>query len=159
MSKEIQLTLGLTALVDDEDYKRLSDGYKWQARYNSDGIKVYASRTRDKKTEIMHRIILKITDRSLHVDHINGDGLDNRKENLRICDRAKNGQNRIKHKMGTSNFKGVSWHKRSEKWQSRITIDKKTKNLGSFDSEIDAATAYNEAALLHFGEFALLNKL
>jgi len=92
------------------------------------------------------------------IDHINGFKGDNRIDNLR---EATNGQNKANtpKKIGlSSKFKGVFWHKSAKKWNSSIRINRKTKHLGSFHEESAAAQAYNEAAIKHFGEFALINK-
>jgi hypothetical protein len=94
------------------------------------------------------------------VDHINGDTLDNRRENLRVCTRKENNQNC--NKRGTlpkSKYKGVVWVKKVGKWKAQIKSDKKTIYLGYFKDELLAAKAYNSAAILYFGEFARQNKI
>lgn len=95
----------------------------------------------------------------LVVDHINHNGLDNRKANLRLATRTQNSWNRRKVKTikCTSRFKGVSWHKYEKKWQARIQVNKMRKTIGYFDDEIEAAKAYDEAAKKYHGEFANLN--
>lgn len=105
----------------------------------------------------MHRVIMEVSD-EYKVDHINHDTLDNRRENLRICKQEQNLRNRIKKGDFSSIYKGV--HKcgrRKEKWQATISFSKKHIYLGRYESEIDAACAYDVAAIKHFGEFALLN--
>ncbi len=106
----------------------------------------------------MHREILGLDhgDRR-QVDHINGDGLDNRKENLRICDTSKNVINRSIGKINTSGYKGVNWRKKSKKWVARIGFNNKRIYLGDFNNKEDAARAYDTAALKYYGEFAKLN--
>jgi hypothetical protein len=92
----------------------------------------------------------------MEIDHINGDGLDNRRENLRICNHQQNSGNQGP-RGGSSRFKGVCWHKNHRIWAAFIGIDFKQKHLGHFHTEEEAARAYDVAALEHFGEFAKLN--
>lgn len=101
----------------------------------------------------MHKIIMPGSE----IDHKNGDGLDNRKENLRVCSRSQNLFNRRKHSKSSSSYKGVSWNPLHKKWHSRIMKNKKQINLGYFDKEIDAAIAYDESAKKLFGEFCHTN--
>lgn len=94
------------------------------------------------------------------IDHKNGDGLDNRRENLRVCSRLENNRNQRKSKRPlTSKYKGVSWDKKSKKWLAHISIMNKCKYLGVFSDEWEAALAYNKAAEEKFGEFACLNEI
>ncbi len=153
--KTIPLTQGKVAIVDDEDYEELSK-YNWSALRGGSGV-YYARRKKDKKMLIMHRIILNAKYGEM-VDHINHNGLDNRKENLRICTNSQNQMNR-KRNIGVSKYKGVHWSKHSNKWRARITKNGKNAHLGLFGSEKDAARAYNKKATILFGEFALLNDI
>ena len=115
----------------------------------------------------MHRVVVEnALGRQLKsdelIDHINKRGLDNRRENLRVVDSVQNALNRKKQKtynksQTSSKYKGVGWRKSHTKWVSYITINYKQISLGYFDSEIEAAKAYDEAALKYFGEFATLN--
>ena len=91
------------------------------------------------------------------VDHINGNRSDNRVENLRWVTKAQNGMNSKKRINSTSIYKGVSRMMRDGRWEARIKVDGKSKNLGHFDDEEDAARAYDKAAREHFGEYALIN--
>ena len=91
------------------------------------------------------------------VDHINGDPLDNRRINLRLCSRAENARNRRAQKDGTSHFKGVWFVKRRSTWGAGISIDGQTRHIGYFANEADAAAAYDNAARRLYGEFAALN--
>ncbi len=93
------------------------------------------------------------------VDHINGNPLDNRRENLRICENAENNRNKGLTKASTSGYKGVSLYKRSGTWRAYIVTNYKQKHLGTFDNPIDAAKAYNVAAIKFHGEFARLNDI
>lgn len=94
---------------------------------------------------------------NLSVDHINGNTLDNRKENLRIVTHSQNTKNRTKSKNKTSKFKGVNFCKRSKKWRVRIKVEYKSINLGYYTNEIEAAIAYNKAAKKYFGKYAKPN--
>lgn len=91
------------------------------------------------------------------VDHINHNGLDNRKANLRIATFSENRRNSRKAKDTSSKYKGVSWHKNNKKWHAGININGRRKHLGSFDDEIQAAKAYDEVARKYHGEFSSLN--
>jgi hypothetical protein len=93
------------------------------------------------------------------VDHINGNGLDNRKSNLRLCERHENALNRVINYNNVSGYKGVSWFKPIKKWRAQIQYKKVVYYLGCFNKRIDAAKAYNAAALKYHGEFANLNKI
>jgi len=106
----------------------------------------------------MHRQVMEVTDGKM-IDHINHNGLDNRKANLRQATSAENNRNRQKFKKTrySSRFKGVSWNSGHEKWSARIDFNGKQKNIGYFDDEIEAAKAYDTAAKKFHGEFAVLN--
>lgn len=154
--KEIALTRGKVALVDDEDYEYLA---KWKWHVDNNGyarrnVRVCIGRQR---AVIMHRELAGVTSSTVDVDHINRDKLDNRRCNLRPCTRRENALNVGKRKRATSRFKGVHWVKHVRKWQARITVHQATQNLGLFSHELDAARAYNKAAQKHFGRFAYLN--
>lgn len=97
--------------------------------------------------------------KEMQVDHINGDRLDNRKDNLRICTEKQNRQNRKKISGKTSKYKGVHWNKLNKNWRARIIINDKSIDLGSFKKEIQAAKVYNKAALTYFKEYAKLNRI
>lgn len=141
-------------MVDDEDYGWLSE-HKWSAGQTIWG-QWYAHRRSNKHFVKMHRIILNAPD-GLQVDHINGDGLDNRRSNLRLATSCQNNQNRRSILVGTtSKFKGVSWHPHG-RWQARIRSGIKTYYLGSYDNEEAAARAYDVKARELFGEFARTN--
>lgn len=151
MSKQIALSKGLYATVDDQDYDWLSE-LTWYATSHN-----YAT---NKKLTAMHRAIMERCGhqiKGLFIDHINGNRLDNRRENLRICNPKQNGANSRKIAPATSQYKGVSWHKQSKRWQAIIRIDGVSKYLGLFNFEDDAAVAYNDAARKAWGEFAYLN--
>lgn len=151
MAKEIQLTQGKVAIIDDDDFEKISK-FKWHYEHG------YAMGTIDKrKRAYMHRFITDCPIGKV-VDHVNGDTLDNRKSNLRICSQRQNAVN-INKNRGTSKFKGVTLRVDKKKWQASITVNYKSIYLGSFDTEIEAAQAYNNAALEFFGKYASLNTI
>ncbi len=155
---EVKLTRGLVAIIDVEDLELVSQ-FKWYATrgQNTD----YATRKQRvgdrQKTVILHRFLLSAPS-GMHVDHINGNGLDNRRENLRLCTLSDNLKNRQKPKGCRSEFKGVSKNRDGspKPWRATIQIDKKPR-VKSFPNEIEAALWYDKMAMEHFGEFANLN--
>lgn len=155
MSKMISLTKGYSAIVDDEDFEEISK-WKWCAFDHSTRNTVYAGRaTRNgsaKATVHLHRQILRAK-RGEVVDHINGDGLDNRRSNLRITDKTGNARNRSVQANSRSGYKGVNikrGRKSGRAYSAHIT-------LGSFFTPEEAALAYNKWATLIHGEHARLN--
>lgn len=107
----------------------------------------------------LHRLIMGFPENIL-IDHINGDSSNNRRNNLRICTNQQNVMNKKKPSLGkTSIYKGVSWHRRVKKWHAAICLNQKDIHLGYFNYEVDAAKAYNHAAVKYFGEFARLNEI
>jgi hypothetical protein len=155
--KKIELTQGKFAIVDDGDFEKLNK-YKWHV--HKSGYRFYAERNERRGfgriTAKMHREITNAPN-DMYVDHIDGDGLNNTRSNLRVCTNAQNQYNSRKPSNNTSGFKGVSWHKRNKKWLARIKVNNKQNNLGYFDSLIEAAQAYDEAAKRYYGTFANLN--
>jgi len=157
--KTIALSQGKVALVDDRDFEWLNQ-WKWHALKH--GHTYYAVRNsrsdyRGKRTLIaMHREILGLTSDSIETDHANRNGLDNRRENLRKATRLENNRNQ-KGRKGSSCYKGVSWKTSSRGWVAQIQVEKKKIHLGSYKKEIEAARAYDRAAIKYFGEFAYLN--
>lgn len=153
--KKIPLTRGQFALVDDSDFEWLSQ-YKWSALLKHPKIGYWIATTTIKNKKIsMHRLIMNAS-KDKEIDHKNHNGVDNRRQNLRICTHAENQQNKNSVR-GTSRFKGVVWHKLVRKWMSHIGFNCKTIHLGYFNNEIDAALAYDKAAKELFGEFAYTN--
>lgn len=158
--KTIPLSGGYTAIVDDDDYERVCR-YKWYPQYLNGEVR-YAKHASVKNcyhTQFsLHRFIMgcKKGDGKV-VDHINGNGLDNRKCNLRICTQAKNRLNARGKVKSTSRYKGVSWNTRQRKWYATTRYNGKYRLIGTFDDEEEAAIAYNVAVQLFYGEYAYLN--
>ena len=151
--KEIPLTKGQTALVDDIDFQRLPPG-KW---YSSNG---YAAKRiggrKDGRIILLHRFVMNVLDNpTVQIDHINGVRADCRRANLRKCTHLENCRNksgRTKNK-----YKCVSWDKKSQRWETYIGMNGKKIGLGYFDDQDEAARFYNIKAKQFFGEFAKFN--
>jgi hypothetical protein len=154
--KTIPLSQGRVAIVDDRDFETLNR-YKWYAQ--KIGNTLYAARhaTGRHRTIYMHRQIPGITDPGIFVDHRNGNGLDNRRQNLRLATKTENARNRPAPKNNTSGFKGVHWHKQGNAYRARIKVNGKNIHLGLFPTPTEAARAYDQAARKYFGEFARTN--
>ena len=158
--KEIKLSqLGknkdeYVALVDDDDFESINQ-YKWSVIkapntfYAMRGTMVNGKRI----TQYMHDLILD----GKGIDHIDRNGLNNKRSNLRLCTISENGMNRRKQDNASSIYKGVSFHKRDKRWMAHIKINGKKIHLGNFDTEVEAAKAYNDKAISLFCEFANLN--
>lgn len=149
--KQIPLTKGLSALVDDEDYEELMK-FKWCAHSHG-----YAKRDeggrKSKRVIYMHRVVARAMEGD-HVDHINGNKLDNTRANLRICTHQENCCNRGVQSNNTSGAKGVSLLKSTGRYMARIKQYGKSKYLGVFATPEEANAAYAKAAKEHFGEFS-----
>lgn len=159
--KQIPLTKGLFALVDDEDFEWLSAS-KWHAHKDhntKDTYYAYRKHPEKNSTQAMHRIILGISDPTILIDHRNGNTLDNQRHNLRICSHAENLRNMKLNSKNTSGFKGVNFLKDSGLWRARITYKGQRIILGHFNTAEEAAHAYNEACLTYYGEFARPNNI
>jgi len=162
-AKLLPLSQNKFAIVDADDYDRLNK-YKWcvsRARHTNyamrrtKGKRVKGKRV-NRKLVLMHRFIMNAP-RHLVVDHRNHNGLDNRRENLRLCTRAENSRNRRPFRLNGSKYKGVSWDKERKLFVASIRCNGKYYHLGRFKSEIKAAKAYDKKARELFGEFAYLN--
>lgn len=152
--KEINLTKGMVAIVDDDDFDRLNE-FNWYACKCGDLY--YARRCYRIKgknvTTYMHRFILNAK-KDDKVDHKNHNTLDNQKNNIRICKEYENRANQSVQKRSSSKYLGVSWSRKESKWIAQIGKNKKNLRIGCFDTEIEAALAYNNKALKLHAEFA-----
>jgi hypothetical protein len=154
----ITLTQGYYAIVDKEDYDELNrhSWYVWKSNRN-----FYASRTDystgKQKTILMHRQIIGLTDRKQEIDHIDHDGLNNKRSNIRVVTHAQNLHNMRPNKNSSSKYKGVCWNKNLCKWQAGIEVSQRKIHLGLFHDEEEAAKAYDKKAVELFGEYSCLN--
>jgi hypothetical protein len=160
--KEIPLSQGYVALVNNEDYEELNR-FKWTALVcrSAHRLQVYAYRNikingKVVTTLLMHRVLLGV-ECPKEVDHRDGNGINNQRYNLRACTRSQNCGNARHRPGGTSPWRGVSWSTERKKWLAVIFKDGKRRQLGRFKHEYNAAQAYNFAAEELFGEFARLN--
>lgn len=160
----IELTKGFTAIVDDQDGDLAA--YNWFAILHKSSSVVYAARKVIGKKVKLHRIILErklghAIPPGMHTDHIDGNGLNNQRENLRLATCSQNKANAKPYNRNghALRFKGVCYHRRIKKWQAYIGGIGNKINLGYFITEEDAARAYNDAAKERWGEFARLNEV
>jgi hypothetical protein len=145
-------------MVDDSDFKSLMDcKCRWSAsNYSRNSKTIYVTARIDGKRVPMHRVILNAPD-GMEVDHIDGNGLNNQRSNLRLVTTQQNSWNRGIKSTNKSGYKGVCFRKASNMWRSSIWLNGKYISLGSFFCLIKAAKAYDTAAIKYFGEFARLN--
>ena len=157
MNKLISLTQGFFAIVDEQDYESLSQ-FKWTVKINP--TNTYAYRKDGGKTIHMHRVVLEAKHEEI-CDHINGNGIDNRRKNLRLCTMSQNMANSKLGAQNTSGYKGLL--RRNGRWVARICFKtngkKNSKWLGTFNTKRDAAIAYNTALRKIHGSYARLNKI
>lgn len=148
------LSNGLEALIDDADVELIRTYRPWHA--SPDRQTTYARAFPTPSGIQMHRLILAPLPHET-VDHINGNGLDNRRLNLRIVNLQQNAANRKKYPGKTSRYKGVVWSRHARQWRATIGVNRKSIHIGYFRAESDAAAAYDAAARRYFGEYALVN--
>lgn len=149
--REISLTQGKVAIVDDEDYEWLS---RWKWFYGCGGYAGRHFRLNGKHNYLsMHRTILEVPP-GMEIDHKNRNRLDNRRENLRVCTRSQNEANRGIFPNNTSGIKGVSWDKVNKKWRAAIVHNCKYIHIGRYGNIEDASAAFEIKAKELFGEFA-----
>lgn len=146
--KEIKLTQGKVALVDDEDFEYLNQ-WKWHARRGNCGYTFYAGRqvrvfANKQKLIHLHVAILGNPQKGMVCDHIDGNGLNNQRINLRYVTIRQNTQNNV-HRVKSSKYTGVSWDKKNLKWQSKIAVNGKCKALGRYVLEEEAFNVYRQA--------------
>lgn len=154
---------GKIVLLDPEDLERISK-YNWRGYCDRGKYGTYFQCSINKKTTKLHRFILGVTDPKISIDHINRNTFDNRKCNLRICEKgAQNAINRPKQRNNTTGYKGVFQRKdkylKEPVYRAAIRVEQRLLHLGHFKDPKDAAKAYNEAAKKYFGEFAYLNPI
>jgi len=152
--RRIPLTQGKFAIVDAEDYYRLVE-FRWHTTTGANTFYAVASPPGEKKIT-MHRMIMDAPGH-LVVDHIDHNGLNNCKTNLRLCTTAQNNHNCSPKKGTSSKYKGVGWNKGKKRWVAMVRFNNKIHFLGHFENEIDAARAYDKKAADLFGEFGHLN--
>ena len=158
MMKQIPLSQGKFALVDDEDYERVNQ-YKWCISSNGYAVTNYRDSNGKRKAMKMHRFILNLNKGDSLVDHRDTIRINNQKYNLRVASFVENLRNQKINKNNKSGFKGVRLHKPSSLYIAQIGINGKQKHIGYFKCPVEAAKAYNEAAIKYFGEFAQLNEI
>lgn len=142
---------GVVTILDDDVYEEFKNLSWFIAKGD------YVLNTRLKIP--LHRMLIDCPEGKV-VDHINGNSLDNRRENLRVCTQSQNTMNKVKARGNfTSEYKGVHWDKQKSKWRSVIYKEGIRRHLGYFDVEIDAARSYNDGALMYHGEYAKINDL
>lgn len=156
--KEIILSTGEVALVDDDDYEKVI-AYKWYRHPQGYAKTHIQSTTKGVYPKLMMHHLIMPTEKELMIDHINLNKLDNRKENLRMVTMSQNKANCPVRSNNKSGYKGVSYYKRRNKYIAAIKVNYKKIFLGYFTDVVDAAKAYNEAAKKYFGEYAYLNKV
>lgn len=147
MTEIIKMAKNKFVLVDEDDYDYLM---QWNWHF-------FGGYAKNAKQGFMHRLLMNPGD--LYVDHANGNKLDNRRANLRVCTHSQNMMNRPMSSSNSSGYKGVFFNKQCNKWMSLISANGKSNYLGLFTCKHKAALAYNEAAIKYHGEFATLNQV
>lgn len=160
--KRIPLTQGKEALIDDQDYEYLTQ-WTWCAGRGGNSKHFYAVSgcSAEGSFKLMHKLIgglIGFPPKSM-VDHVNRNGLDNQRENLRPATKVENGRNRGPTKNNKSGYKGVTWRSDRGKWRATIKVNDRQVHLGYFNDKVEAAKAYNKAAKKYFGKFAWLNPI
>lgn len=155
MTRNIPLSRGLVALVDDADYGLALSAGPWYAR--PDGHTAYAQRTPKvdgrKITVLLHSFLTGWD----YVDHRDGNGLNNQRANLRLATASQNQGNQRRSGNNSSGYKGVGWHKPTKRWSAQIGLGGRRHWLGTFTTAEDAARAYDAAAIEAWGDFAQPN--
>jgi hypothetical protein len=154
--KYIELTRGRKAIVDDENFEWLNQ-WKWNAYGDRYAARAPGPRKKQKLI-LMHRLIISTPD-DMYTDHINGNGFDNRKINLRICTQSQNGGNSRLSRANKTGYKGVYYSKPRKKWVAFIRVKRELIYLGYHLTKEEAAAKYNQASKKYFGEFGYLNAI
>jgi len=158
MIKIIRLTNGKETIIDSSDWIKVKD-FNWGYGFGGSG---YAGTNiggrKNHKQLLLHRFIMD-TPKGMVTDHINGNKLDNRRKNLRICTQAENSMNCRKNIIKSSKYKGVSWFKRDKCWRAYINLNRRQIHIGYFTKETDAVKAYNKQAIKVHKTFANLNSI
>lgn len=157
---QIQLTQGQVTLIDEVDADLAESS--WYAGKERRGKTFYAARRvrnpdGTRSLERLHQVIARRMGIVGPPDHIDRNGLNNRRNNLRPDPNGRNNANKDRQRNNASGYRGVSWHRGAGKWQTSISVGGKTRGLGLYADKIEAAKAYDRAALEAFGEFAVLN--
>jgi HNH endonuclease len=152
----IPLTQNQIAIVDAEDFERLSK-WHWFAVWSTQTETFYANRSGGKRGSLQIRLHHEVLGSKERTDHRNGDTLDNRKENLRPCTNAQNMANRGPQRNSPTQFRGVHFLTKRNRWNAYIYINKKPRHIGDYKTLEEAAGAFDEVIYYRFGEFARLN--
>jgi hypothetical protein len=158
----LKLTQDKYAKIDHEDAERVMNYGPWTA-HNDNKDRWYAVSRHNGMKLLLHRFLMGVTNPKDIVDHINNNGLDNRRDNLRVVTKQQNNQNTRPNPKSRSPYKGVSFHSRDNRWLARIYFNNRRYELGRFpptpEGELDAAKAYNQKAKEFYGDFAYLNPI
>ena len=150
--KQIPLTQGKFAIVDDADFEWLNQ-YKWCLSYWGYAVSRTSKKLGKQKTIFMHRLILGVP-KGMDTDHVNGNRLDNRRANIRACSRTQNNRNKPVQKNNLTKFKGVCFRPEKNRWRALIMANRKRVELGLFKTAEEAHAAYCAAAKKYHGEYA-----
>lgn len=145
-------------MIDESDFALVSK-YKWMSHKRGGNIYACTTNKINGKNIQMHRMILNISKPDCIIDHKDGYGLNNTRGNIRVCTRSQNLQNSKRRKSSKRTFRGVSFDKATNKWRAMICVSRKNKTIAYFETERQAASAYDAEALKLFGEFAKLNNI
>ena len=157
MAQTIHLDKDMAAIVDDEDFDRVSP-HRWVASEQKTGNGAFAVRTNiARKTVYLHQLLIGKAPKGMVIDHINGNPLDNQRANLRLVTYQQNCMNRRVRRTNTTGFKGVTWHKKNGYWTASIKVNGKYQRKYGFPSPVAAARWYDQHARLHYGEYASVN--
>lgn len=151
------LACGTVCQIDEADRALLSP-HTWRVDRDGYAYRKTTVNGKDGSMVFMHRVVFKALE-GMIIDHIDGNGLNNQKSNLRVATVSQNSANCMKRKGLTSKHKGVCLNPNGKNWRAAISVNKKTIYLGTFDNEDEAGHAYNKAAIAAFGEFARLNPI